>query len=273
MQGDFISSKSEENKRKKRNLDDLINLIKRLRGKDGCPWDRKQTKDNLKIYLIEEAYEVLDAIDDNSPFGLKEELGDLLFQILFLAEISRENGEFDIFEVMAELEEKMIRRHPHVFGNKKVNSVKEVLSNWREIKKKEGKSDEDLPFNKIAKNLPALIRAFKITKEASYVGFDWENWKGALKKVKEEEEEFFQALMEQDREKIENELGDFLFAIVNVSRHIKINPEEALQKAIFRFTKRFLYITDKLKSKKIRIEDAALKEMDDLWEEAKKKRM
>lgn len=254
-----------------RDFEDLLHIMKRLRGPKGCPWDREQTRDKLKWYLIEECYEVLDAIDTGSAEKLKEELGDALFQIVFLAEISEEEGDFNIFDVINSAREKMIRRHPHVFKDKNVKDSKEVKKIWWKIKEEEKGDEGGSILDSIPEALPSLLRAFRITKRAANIGFDWDNVEGALDKLEEEMEEFKEALKGKNKERIEDELGDILFSVVNLGRFLETNPEEALSKTIGKFTTRFKEIEMSLKKKDTEIGDVTLEEMDKLWDEAKKK--
>ena len=252
---------------KRYTFEDLKEIMKELRQK--CPWDRKQTHESLKKYLLEEAYEVIDAIERKDWQALKEELGDLLLQPIFHARIAEEEGKFNIDDVVDHLCKKLIERHPHVFGEEKAQSAEEVLKNWEKRKiEKRSSVLEGVP-----KAMPALMRAEKLQKKASKVGFDWSDISQVEEKVKEEWNEFWQALKEGDREKIEHEFGDLLFALVNLARFLKIDPEEALQKANERFIKRFSYIEQKVKESGKRWEDFTLEELDRLWEEAKKRNL
>jgi tetrapyrrole methylase family protein / MazG family protein len=256
-------------------LRELTQLIKKLRAPEGCPWDQQQKKEDIGKYILEEAYEVVDSLDKSNPQALKEELGDLLFQILFLAEISAESDLFSFSDVMDGINEKMIRRHPHVFGDKKVNSVQEVKDNWQKIKKKERNNEnyEDNLFASVPRSLPALKRAQKITSIASTYGFDWADTEGILEKLKEELQEFDDAVKKSSNQKIEEELGDILFTIVNVSRFLSIDAETALSKTTEKFLQRFSYVTKQLSALGIPPEKATLAQMDDLWNEAKIKEL
>jgi tetrapyrrole methylase family protein/MazG family protein len=247
---------------------ELIAIMKRLRSPEGCPWDREQDMSTLKSYVVEETYEVLEAIDRNSPHELKEELGDLLLQIVFLSELAEEKGFFDINDVITAIVDKMIRRHPHVFGSKNFKTSEEVLDHWSEIKREEGKESV---ISGVPRHLPSLLQAYRLTEKASRVGFDWESLTEVMKKLNEEMGEFSDALRSKDKEKIEKEIGDLLFAVVNVSRHLGISSEEALRKANKRFISRFQYIEESLKKEKKDIRKTPLDEMDRLWEEAKVK--
>lgn len=254
-----------------KSLRKLIEIIHKLRSPDGCLWDRQQKKKDVVRYLIDEAYEVIDAIDSECPEALKEELGDLLFQIFFLAEISNEAGDFDISYVMESITEKMIRRHPHVFGNIKVNNVDEIRSNWEDIKKhaeKRGKDNCHILAG-IPRSMPALLKAQKMTEKASKVGFDWGNANDVLIKIEEELFEFKTALKSDNPEKIREEIGDLFFSLVNLCRFIDVNAEDALSAATGKFAQRFQYIEDKLTIMGKTLMEATLEDMDNLWNESK----
>lgn len=258
-----------------RELSDLILLIKRLRAPNGCPWDRKQKQEDIGKYILEEAYEVIESLESNDHEAIAEELGDLLFQILFLAEIGEESDAFSLDTIMRDVKEKMIRRHPHIFGDIKVNSVEEVKDNWQQIKKKERseKSRDNSLFDGIPRSLPALKRAQKITALAAVYGFDWQNIDEVLKKLQEELSEFNSALAHNDQIEIEEELGDLFFTLVNLSRFVKVDSETALSRTTNKFLKRFAYITDQLANRGKTLEQATLTEMDELWEKAKMNRI
>ncbi len=243
-----------------------------LRGPDGCPWDRKQTPESLKPFLVEECYEVVDALEDGSPDKVKDELGDLLFQIVFHARIAEEQGEFTIQDVITAIHEKMTRRHPHVFGDEKLTTDKEVLANWEEIKKKEkGHEDRKSILEGVPKELPSLLRAHRIQERAARVGFDWNHLNEALPKLDEEIAEFKESLREENAGKIEEELGDVFFTLVNISRFLGVNPDEALRKTISKFIHRFRYIEEQAAEAGRSLNDMTLDEMEKLWQEAKEK--
>jgi len=254
-------------------LEQLIQLIRKLRAPDGCPWDQKQRKEDLGKYILEEAYEVMDSLDKADPEDLKEELGDLLFQILFLTEICAESGLFSLSDVMDEVKEKMIRRHPHVFGDWKVNSVQDVKDNWQRIKAQERnkKKNEENIFSSIPRSMPALKRAQKITSAAATFGFDWENTQGVLEKFQEELREFDEAFKTENKNNIEEELGDMLFTIVNLSRFCAIDAETALSKTTDKFLRRFAYVTEKLAAVGLTPAEATPVQMNALWDESKSK--
>ncbi len=252
-------------------LNNLILLIKKLRAPDGCPWDRKQKQKDIGKYILEEAYEVIDSLEAGNRKAIAEELGDLLFQILFLAEMGEESGAFSLDSIMMGVREKMIRRHPHIFGNIKVDSVEEVKDNWQQIKKKERseKSKENNLFDSIPRSLPALKRAQKITALAAVYGFDWQNMTDVLEKLAEELNEFNVAVTRHNQAEIEEELGDIFFTLVNLSRFVKVDSETALTRTTNKFLQRFAYITDQLAKRGKNLEQATLPEMDELWEKAK----
>jgi len=242
-----------------------MRILDRLRGEGGCPWDRKQTFESLKPFLIEEAYEVAEAIDKRNWKELKEELGDLLFLILFFTHIAQEKGLFDLKNMAKETAQKIMRRHPHVFGELKVNNPQDVEYNWNKIKENEKGS----LLSGIPRGLPALLRAQKITRRAQRVGFDWEEPKGALGKIEEELQELKEAF--EKSENLEHEIGDLLLSTVNFCRLVGIQAEEALHKACDRFMERFSYVEKKLKEQGKDLREASLNEMDQLWNEAKEK--
>jgi tetrapyrrole methylase family protein/MazG family protein len=257
----------------KDNFRSLVEIMERLRSKKGCPWDREQTRQSLKPFLIEEAYELLEALEKEDPEKIKEEMGDLLFQILFHSQIAKEQGEFDIDDVLRMNREKMIHRHPHVFGDKNVSSSKEVLVNWEEIKKNEVKNrHRESILDGIPAMLPALLKAHRMQERAARVGFDWDDIKDVIKKVDEESRELKKAIAENKKPDIEEELGDLLFAVVNLSRFVRVNPEEALRKTIDKFRSRFLQIEKELDKKGKDLKDTPLEEMDRIWNKAKKKK-
>lgn len=256
-------------------LQDLITLIRKLRAPDGCPWDRRQTRQDIGKYLLDESYEVLDAIAEDNPLHLQEELGDLLFQILFISEIASEAGDFSLADVMKDIHAKMIRRHPHVFSDVKVHSVKEVKENWQEIKKREriGTAAENHLLGSPPRSLPALRRAQKITAAAARQGFDWQNTDDVLKKLQEELAELAAAREKGDVKFIEEETGDILFTLVNLCRFLSVDAENALTGTIDKFLRRFAYIHQRLSANGKSVDDATLDEMDKLWDEAKEKRI
>jgi len=254
----------------KSEFEKLIDIMSALRGEEGCPWDKEQTRESLKPFLVEETYEVLEAIDEGNPERIKEELGDLLFQIIFHCRIAEERKEFDLSDVVRKISEKMIGRHPHVFGEATYETSEEVLKQWEEKKREEGKSRESI-LEGIPRELPSLLRAHRIQARASRVGFDWKQVDDVVEKLDEEIGEFREALKRKDRQEIEDELGDIFFALVNISRFVGVNPEDALRKTISKFISRFRYIEMKAAESGRRLSGMSLEEMDALWDEAKGK--
>ena len=251
-------------------FEELVELMRRLRGPDGCMWDRQQTHESLKPYLIEEAYEALAAIDERNADKLKEELGDVLFQVIFHAQIANEQGNFDIYDVIRQVCQKMIRRHPHVFGQVKVSDTQEILANWEQIKQAEKKPGEASVLSGVPPQLPALLRAHRVQEKAARVGFNHQSTEQAFQKLREELGEFEAAVRQNNQEDMEMEMGDLLFSLVNVARFLEVNPEEALRKTIMKFISRFQYIEEQAAQAGIQLKDMALEEMDELWEQAKK---
>lgn len=261
----------DQEEREKFFLKDLTNVMKDLRSIDGCPWDREQTHESLRRYVIEEAYEVVEAIDDGDLYGLEEELGDLLLQVVFHAEIASENGYFDINDVITGIYEKMIRRHPHVFSDIDVEDSDEVLVNWEEIKKEE-KSDDTVSgaLNRISKSFPPLLRAEKIQKKLTKVGFDWPDASHVYEKLEEEVLELKEAVDNNDQENILKELGDILFATVNLARLLNVDPCEALTTTNDKVVKRFSFVESKIIDENKKFNEVSLETMDKYWDLAKK---
>lgn len=247
------------------NLEELIGVIAKLRSPQGCPWDREQTHSSLRRNMLEEAYEAVDAIDDNDMKHLQEELGDVLLQVLLHAQIAQEEGAFDIEKVAKTLKDKLIHRHPHVFGNTKVNNSNEVMDNWEKLKQEE-KPHRKSAMDGISKSQSALMSAQKISKKAVKTGFEWPNEDELYKCINSEFQEFKDAKKEQNLEHMEEELGDILFAVVNLARWNKIDAEQALLKANKKFVKRFRKMED-LAVKPL--EEYNFQEYDDLWNKAK----
>ena len=246
----------------------LVEVMAALRDPaEGCPWDLEQTHQSLKPYLIEETYEVLDALDQESPEELCEELGDLLLQIVFHARLAEEKGTFDFRAVEQGIVEKMVRRHPHVFAPKGERpSAESVEANWEKQKAKEGKR----ALSGVPRHLPALLRSIRVTEKAARVGFDWKFAEDVLDKVIEEAQELKAALQSRQSEAIAAELGDLLFSLANFSRHIDVDPEEALRNTIDRFTARFEWVETALINRGDALGETPLDELNQLWEEAKK---
>jgi len=274
--------------KKKNKFDELIRVVRRLRAPNGCPWDRVQTHATLKPYMVEEVYEALEAIDSKDYKKLAEELGDMLLHIVMQAEMGREEKKFNIDDVISSISAKMIRRHPHVFSNKKVRSVEEVWQKWEQIKgeevKGEAKKHKSI-LESVPHALPALYRADKVQRRAARVGFDWNNIAGAWDKVDEEEKEILKLMgrskyqttkpkvKQKTVKRIKEEIGDLLFAIVNVTRKLDIDAEEALQLATSKFMKRFKEIELHARKSGRHISKMTLPEMDAIWEQIKKKEM
>lgn len=251
---------------KYKNLEELISVIAKLRAPDGCPWDREQTHESLRPNMIEEAYEAVDAIDENSMPHLREELGDVLLQVLLHSQIASEQGNFDIEEVAKELKEKLIHRHPHVFGNTSVKDADEVKKNW-DILKAEEKTERKSAMDGISKAMSALMSAQKISKRAVKQGFEWPNEESLYNCIYSEINEFKEAEAKKDKKHMEEEFGDILFAAVNLARWNKIDAEQALLKANKKFEKRFRKM-EELATKPLL--DYTFEEYDSLWKEAKK---
>ncbi|MBY0756054.1 nucleoside triphosphate pyrophosphohydrolase [Clostridium sardiniense] len=255
----------------KKDINDLIALIDILRSDEGCPWDREQTHESIKNGIVEESYEVKDAIEKDDDNALIEELGDVLLHVIFHSSIGKEDGYFDFSDVIEGIYTKMIDRHPHIFKGKDICNSEEVVQNWDEIKKEEkGFETVTEELRGVANALPALIRAHKIQNKARKVGFDWDNVEDASKKVTEELNEVLDVYNTEDKGKITEEVGDLLFACVNVARFLNVDEEEALNKTTDKFIRRFSFIEEQAISKGKNLRDMSLEEMDELWNEAKK---
>lgn len=249
---------------------DLIGIMKLLRSENGCPWDREQTHESLKKYLIEETYEVLEAVDLKDKDKLCEELGDLLLQIVFHAQIGTEEGTFNIQDIITGICRKLVLRHTHVFGEAKADTPDEVVDNWEAIKKKEkGLEDHTGVLKAVPSNLPALMRSYKVQQKAAQVGFDWDNIEDVFGKVFEEIQELKDVYKSKNVERITDEMGDVFFAMVNLSRFLKVQPELALTGTINKFIKRFEFIEKESSKAGRKLEDMTLSEMDELWNKAK----
>jgi tetrapyrrole methylase family protein/MazG family protein len=255
----------------------LIALMADLRGANGCPWDREQTHQSLKPYVIEETYEVLEAIEAQNVDKLREELGDLLLQVVFHAQLAAEQGQFSMTDVIDGVADKLIRRHPHVFGDVQVAGVAGVLETWEKIKRQEYQAERHSALDGVPQGLPALMQAEKLQSKAAKVGFDWGNLEGPLAKTKEEFGEFEEALLpgaipavgSAEWERLEDEFGDILFSLVNVGRFLKINPEMALRRTIDKFITRFRFMEQEAQKNGKTLPDMDLAELDQLWERAK----
>jgi tetrapyrrole methylase family protein/MazG family protein len=262
----------------------LVALQRRLRAVNGCPWDREQTHATLRTYLIEEAYEVLDALESGEDAKFAEEMGDLLLQIVFHSQIATEEGRFTVADVIREIHEKMVRRHPHVFGDKRAKDAAEVLKNWEQIKAEErhAKSGENVEIGAkeaskppslldgVSRGLPATLEGYQLTRKAARIGFDWEDVDGVLEKMREEAAEVRHALGTKEQSKIEEELGDLLFAAVNLSRFLQVDPEIALKKANAKFSRRFREMERRAVQRGRKLAEVSRGEMEQLWEDAKK---
>jgi tetrapyrrole methylase family protein/MazG family protein len=263
----------------KTKFEELVDVMARLRAPGGCPWDAEQTYESLGQYLLEECFEAFDAIQEatetNDTTNLREELGDVLLQVVFHATIAEERGDFTIDDVARGVTEKLILRHPHVFGEKDLKTADDVLNNWDELKKAEraasGKVEKmkDSILDEVPVAFPALIEANKITKKAAKAKFDWENAEQIFDKIAEESEELKSAISENRPENVEEEIGDLLFAVVNLARRLNVEPEAALKKTNRKFRKRFKFIEENLKARGKQLEQSNLEEMDALWNEAK----
>lgn len=249
----------------------LASLMEKLRNPGGCPWDREQTLKSLVPFIIEEAYEVISAIDSGSTEDIKEELGDLLFQIIFASRITEEDGRFGLGDVIDTSFTKMVRRHPHVFGTARADTPQEVLKHWAEIKKAEkkaAKKDEGV-LSGVPEVMPALLRAHKVSQKAAKAGFDWPDISQVMEKLTEELTEFRDSVNDNDRDGMEEELGDILFTVVNAARFLELNPEDALRKTIGKFITRFHYVEKKILESGRDFSNVTMDEMDRLWDEAK----
>jgi tetrapyrrole methylase family protein / MazG family protein len=263
-----------------KNFDELVAVMERLRAPGGCPWDREQTYASLAQYLMEETYETFDAIHEAEQTGetrnLREELGDVLLQVVFHSTIAKEKGDFTIDEVVTGVTQKLVLRHPHVFGEADLRTADDVLNNWDALKANERKvsGKEEKQKNSILEdvslNFPALLEALKLTRKAAKVGFDWENAEQIFDKLEEEIEELKSAIEERETEKIGEEIGDLLFVIVNLARRFEIEPETALKRTNRKFRQRFAFIEAELKKREKSLEESSLEEMDALWNEAKR---
>jgi MazG family protein len=262
----------------------LVAVQARLRARDGCPWDREQTHESLRTYLIEEAYEVLEALESGNDAKFAEEMGDLLLQIVFHSQIAQEEGRFTVSDVIQEIHDKMIRRHPHVFGETHAKDSAEVLRNWEQIKAEERRAltekstsgansegaKESSLLDGVSRGLPATLEGFQLTRKASRIGFDWEAAGGIFEKMSEETEELRSALKIREQGEVEEELGDLLFAAVNLARFLKVDPEVALKKANGKFSKRFRAMEKLARENGKEFKNLPREEMESLWEAAKK---
>ncbi|WP_352418149.1 nucleoside triphosphate pyrophosphohydrolase [Proteiniborus sp.] len=251
-------------------INDLMRIMERLRGKDGCPWDAEQTHISLREYVIEEAYEVVDTINNDDMDALADELGDLLLQVVFHSQIAKEEGYFNFWDVTTNICKKLIHRHPHVFLDKTANNVSEALKSWNDMKAEE-KSILNYTdrLKDIPRSLPSLMRSYKIQQRASDVGFDWEDVSGAIEKLYEELDEVMEEIKNNNKDSLESEIGDLIFALVNVCRFVDINPENAINRTIDKFVERFEFIEAESKKMGIDLKEMTLKDMDFMWNKAK----
>ena len=251
----------------------LVDLMVRLRAPNGCPWDREQTFDSIKPFLLEETYEVMDAIDERNWPELAGELGDLLLQAVFFSQMASEENLFRVDDALDAITQKLIRRHPHVFGDETAKTEGDVLKRWNEIKAEEkqakGEADPTL-LGSVPRSLPALVEAQQISSRAAQAGFDWENPDQVVDKLHEELREFSEARARGSREDLEDELGDMLFVLVNLARFVKVDPEQALRRTNAKFRRRFGYVEQKLTERGRSTQESSIEEMESLWQEAKK---
>ncbi len=253
-------------------FEELVAIMKKLRAPDGCPWDREQTHKSLIPYLLEETYEVVDSIEDSNKDKLKEELGDLLLQIVFHAQMASEKGQFNIDDVAESISKKLIKRHPHIFKKKDQISSDQVTRNWEQIKLAEKKESGESALSGIPRTAPALLKAFRLQQKAARFGFDWERWQDVYEKADEEMRELKEAIEQDSADNIEEELGDLLFAVVNLARFMKVDPESALDRMNRKFMSRFQHVEKRLAEQGKTLNDSNLEEMDSYWNEAKGKR-
>ncbi len=251
---------------------ELIKVLRRLRAPDGCPWDREQTPETIKKYILEEAHELTEAVEKGGVPDVCEELGDLYFLLLFLADLYAEKGDFVLGDSLEKIREKMIRRHPHIFGEVKVRGSEDVIANWQAIKAKEakGKGERKSALGNLPRSLPSLQRAFRLGERASRVGFDWQNAEEVLEKLEEEITELKEAVNLAGRDQIEDEMGDLLFTAANLSRKLDVNPEDALKRALDKFSTRFFELEDRAASSGRQVSDLSPGELDRTWEEVKR---
>lgn len=248
----------------------LVEIVKTLRSPEGCPWDREQNLLSIKNHFLEEAFELVDALDNEDIPNIREELGDIIFHVVFHSVMAEEEGKFNLEDVIAEVNEKLIRRHPHVFGDLGKIDTEEVVVNWEKIKEQEKKNKRKSVLDDIPGSFPSIQRSQKMQERVRKVGFDWPNMAECMEKVNEEINEFKEAVDTGIKKDIEHELGDVFFALINLSRFLKVDPDEALRKANKRFHKRFSYIEQNLQERGLSSEDATIEQMEELWQEAKK---
>ena len=251
-------------------LEGLGSIMDQLLGEKGCPWDKEQTHESLKRYLIEESYEVVEAIDDQDDMALVEELGDVLLQVVFHAKLAEKRGAFTLEQVIAGIEEKLVRRHPHVFAQTQADTAQEVLVNWEAIKALEKTKVYESILDKVPQNLPSLQEALKLQEKAAGVGFDWDTLEEVRLKMAEEELELEEAIRSGEQNAIYEEFGDVLFSLVNMARFLDVVPEEALFRTNTKFRRRFRYVEEKIQEKSLELTKKNVKIMENLWKESKK---
>jgi tetrapyrrole methylase family protein/MazG family protein/ATP diphosphatase len=249
----------------------LMEVLRRLRAPDGCPWDREQTPETIKKYILEEAHELTEAVEEGWAAETCEELGDLFFLLLFLADLYEEQGEFTLKDSMEKIREKMIRRHPHIFGDVEVSGSADVIANWQAIKAREaeGKGKRKSALGDLPRSLPSLQRAFRMGERASRVGFDWQDSEGVMEKLQEEIRELEGAIHQESTSRVEEEVGDLLFTAANLSRKLGVNPEDALKKALDKFSRRFHELEDRVAQSGRQVSDLTPEELDLIWEKVK----
>lgn len=253
----------------KKSFEDLVSLMTRLRGPGGCPWDSKQTLPDLKPYIIEEAYEVVDAIDRDDRAALLEEVGDMLLEAVFVAEITREEGTFDIYDSITAIHDKLVRRHPHVFGDVEASDAEAVLVNWEKLKRDERKAENKSVLSGVPQSMPGLLKASRLTEKAARVGFDWRRTEDVFDKLDEELGELREAVASEDAARIHEEIGDLLFTIANIARKVNVNAEEAVQSTNRKFMRRFESMESTVHGRGENLDQLSLEEMDALWDAAK----
>ena len=249
-------------------FEELVKIVSELRAPDGCPWDREQTNQSLLPYFIEEAYELIESVDEKNWENVKEELGDLLLHVVFQGSIAEQDGKFQLVESLLTVNEKLISRHPHVFGDAQADEAFHAKQNWEAAKHKEKGRDSRL--DGVPKNLPALVRAQRLQQKASYAGFDWDKVEQVWEKIHEEILELKEAQLSNNKKHIEEEIGDVIFAVVNLARFLDISAENSLRKTNKKFINRFKKVEERIKEQGKEIDDATLEEMDSIWNEAKR---
>ena len=251
-------------------LSRLLAIMETLRSEQGCPWDREQTLESLKSSLVEETYEVLDAIDSGDRASLKDELGDVLLQVVFQSQLCREEGAFDFYDVAETISEKLIRRHPHIFGDARADTAQDVIRNWEAIKKTERGDEKRSVLAGVPKSMPPMQRAFQIQRKAARVGFDWPDVRGVADKVAEELREVEEALAQNDTKALHDELGDLLFAVINLCRFSDCDADDVLKAAVQKFVRRFQHVEQTVDASGRKMQDCPLEELDRYWNDAKR---